>query len=98
MNILGGGSDPVAAWMIQMQVASCLPCLLIMQKPRDLVYSLKIRPKCEMFNNEKIAEQRSSVWILIFIVEIIREEDILRGPKSLSFLIIIAANLWLRQI
>ncbi|HOK42124.1 MAG TPA: ATPase, T2SS/T4P/T4SS family, partial [Thermoclostridium caenicola] len=62
VNILGEvATDPVAAWMVQMaQVASLFTLFTHHAKTtRDLVYSLRNSLlKCEMFNNEKIAEQQ----------------------------------------
>jgi len=62
VNILGEvATDAVAAWMIQMaQVASLFTLFTHHAKTtKDLVYSLRNSLlKCEMFNNEKIAEQQ----------------------------------------
>ena len=62
VNILGEvATDPVAAWMVQMsQVASLFTLFTHHAKTtRDLVYSLRNSLlKCEMFTNEKIAEQQ----------------------------------------
>ena len=62
VNILGEvATDPVAAWLVQMsQVASLFTLFTHHAKTsRDLVYSLRNSLlKCEMFTNEKIAEQQ----------------------------------------
>lgn len=62
VNILGEvATDEVSAWMIQMaQVASLFTLFTHHAKTtRDLVLSLRNSLlKCEMFNNEKIAEQQ----------------------------------------
>lgn len=62
VNILGEvATDAVAAWMVQMaQVASLFTLFTHHAKTtKDLVYSLRNSLlKCEMFNNEKIAEQQ----------------------------------------
>ncbi len=76
VNILGEvASDPVAAWMIQMaQVASLFTLFTHHAKTtRDLVYSLRNSLlKCEMFNNEKIAEQQV-VSVLDFDIHLMRD-------------------------
>lgn len=76
VNILGEvATDPVAAWMIQMsQVASLFTLFTHHAKtPKDLIYSLRNSLlKCEMFNNEKIAEQQV-VSVLDFDIHLIRD-------------------------
>lgn len=76
VNILGEvATDPVAAWMIQMsQVASLFTLFTHHAKTtRDLVYSLRNSLlKCEMFNNEKIAEQQV-VSVLDFDIHLVRD-------------------------
>lgn len=76
VNILGEvATDPVAAWMIQMsQVASLFTLFTHHAKTtRDLVYSLRNSLlKCEMFNNEKIAEQQV-VSVLDFDIHLARD-------------------------
>lgn len=75
VNILGEvATDPVAAWMIQMaQVASLFTLFSHHAKTtRDLIYSLRNSLlKCEMFNNEKIAEQQV-VSVLDFDIHLAR--------------------------
>lgn len=68
-------TDPVAAWMIQMaQVASLFTLFTHHAKTtKDLVYSLRNSLlKCEMFNNEKIAEQQV-VSVLDFDIHLARD-------------------------
>lgn len=76
VNILGEvATDPVAAWMIQMaQVASLFTLFTHHAKTtRDLIYSLRNSLlKCEMFNNEKIAEQQV-VSVLDFDIHLTRD-------------------------
>lgn len=76
VNILGEvATDPVAAWMIQMsQVASLFTLFTHHAKTsRDLIYSLRNSLlKCEMFNNEKIAEQQV-VSVLDFDIHLVRD-------------------------
>lgn len=76
VNILGEvATDEVAAWMIQMaQVASLFTLFTHHAKTtRDLVYSLRNSLlKCEMFNNEKIAEQQV-VSVLDFDIHLSRD-------------------------
>lgn len=76
VNILGEvATDPVAAWMIQMsQVASLFTLFTHHAKTtKDLVYSLRNSLlKCEMFNNEKIAEQQV-VSVLDFDIHLARD-------------------------
>lgn len=76
VNILGEvATDPVAAWMIQMsQVASLFTLFTHHAKTtKDLIYSLRNSLlKCEMFNNEKIAEQQV-VSILDFDIHLVRD-------------------------
>lgn len=76
VHILGEvATDPVAAWMIQMsQVASLFTLFTHHAKTtRDLVYSLRNSLlKCEMFNNEKIAEQQV-VSVLDFDIHLVRD-------------------------
>ena len=76
VNILGEvATDPVAAWMIQMaQVASLFSLFTHHAKTtKDLVYSLRNSLlKCEMFNNEKIAEQQV-VSVLDFDIHLARD-------------------------
>ncbi len=76
VNILGEvATDPVAAWMIQMaQVASLFTLFTHHAKTtRDLVYSLRNSLlKCEMFNNEKIAEQQV-ISVLDFDIHLARD-------------------------
>ena len=76
VNILGEvATDPVAAWMVQMaQVASLFTLFTHHAKTtRDLVYSLRNSLlKCEMFNNEKIAEQQV-VSVLDFDIHLARD-------------------------
>lgn len=76
VHILGEvATDPVAAWMIQMsQVASLFTLFTHHAKTtRDLVYSLRNSLlKCEMFNNEKIAEQQV-VSVLDFDIHLARD-------------------------
>jgi len=76
VNILGEvATDPVAAWMIQMaQVASLFTLFTHHAKTtRDLIYSLRNSLlKCEMFNNEKIAEQQV-VSVLDFDIHLARD-------------------------
>ena len=78
VNILGEvATDPVAAWMIQMsQVASLFTLFTHHAKTsRDLVYSLRNSLlKCEMFNNEKIAEQQV-VSVLDFDIHLARNYE-----------------------
>lgn len=78
VNILGEvATDPVAAWMIQMsQVASLFTLFTHHAKTtRDLVYSLRNSLlKCEMFNNEKIAEQQV-VSVLDFDIHLARDYE-----------------------
>lgn len=76
VNILGEvATDPVAAWMIQMaQVASLFTLFTHHAKTTsDLIYSLRNSLlKCEMFNNEKIAEQQV-VSVLDFDIHLSRD-------------------------
>lgn len=76
VNILGEvATDPVAAWMIQMaQVASLFTLFTHHAKTtRDLVYSLRNSLlKCEMFTNEKIAEQQV-VSVLDFDIHLAKD-------------------------
>lgn len=76
VNILGEvATDPVATWMIQMaQVASLFTLFTHHAKTtRDLVFSLRNSLlKCEMFNNEKIAEQQV-VSVLDFDIHLARD-------------------------
>ena len=76
VNILGEvATDPVAAWMVQMaQVASLFTLFTHHAKTtRDLVYSLRNSLlKCEMFSNEKIAEQQV-VSVLDFDIHLARD-------------------------
>jgi len=76
VNILGEvATDPVAAWMVQMaQVASLFTLFTHHAKTtRDLVYSLRNSLlKCEMFTNEKIAEQQV-VSVLDFDIHLARD-------------------------
>lgn len=76
VNILGEvATDPVAAWMIQMaQVASLFTLFTHHAKTtRDLVYSLRNSLlKCEMFSNERIAEQQV-VSVLDFDIHLSRD-------------------------
>lgn len=76
VNILGEvATDPVAAWMIQMaQVASLFTLFTHHAKtPKDLIYSLRNSLlKCEMFNNERIAEQQV-VSVLDFDIHLVRD-------------------------
>lgn len=76
VNILGEvATDPVAAWMVQMsQVASLFTLFTHHAKTtRDLVYSLRNSLlKCEMFTNEKIAEQQV-VQALDFDIHLARD-------------------------
>ncbi len=76
VNILGEvATDPVAAWMIQMaQVASLFTLFTHHAKTsKDLVYSLRNSLlKCEMFNNERIAEQQV-VSVLDFDIHLARD-------------------------
>lgn len=78
VNILGEvATDPVAAWMIQMsQVASLFTLFTHHAKTtRDLVYSLRNSLlKCEMFSNEKIAEQQV-VSVLDFDIHLARDYE-----------------------
>jgi len=78
VNILGEvATDPVAAWMIQMaQVASLFTLFTHHAKTtRDLVYSLRNSLlKCEMFTNEKIAEQQV-VSVLDFDIHLARDYE-----------------------
>ena len=78
VNILGEvATDSVAAWMIQMsQVASLFTLFTHHAKTtRDLVYSLRNSLlKCEMFNNEKIAEQQV-VSVLDFDIHLARNYE-----------------------
>ena len=78
VNILGEvATDPVAAWMIQMsQVASLFTLFTHHAKTtRDLVYSLRNSLlKCEMFNNEKIAEHQV-VSVLDFDIHLARDYE-----------------------
>jgi len=78
VNILGEvATDPVAAWMIQMsQVASLFTLFTHHAKTtRDLVYSLRNSLlKCEMFTNEKIAEQQV-VSVLDFDIHLARNYE-----------------------
>lgn len=76
VNILGEvATDPVAAWLVQMsQVASLFTLFTHHAKTtRDLVYSLRNSLlKCEMFTNEKIAEQQV-VSVLDFDIHLVRD-------------------------
>ncbi|NLM73514.1 MAG: Flp pilus assembly complex ATPase component TadA [Clostridiaceae bacterium] len=76
VNILGEvATDPVAAWMIQMaQVASLFTLFTHHAKTsKDLIYSLRNSLlKCEMFNNERIAEQQV-VSVLDFDIHLARD-------------------------
>lgn len=76
VNILGEvATDEVSAWMIQMaQVASLFTLFTHHAKTtRDLVLSLRNSLlKCEMFNNEKIAEQQV-VSVLDFDIHLSRD-------------------------
>ncbi|MGI6085579.1 MAG: pilus assembly protein CpaF [Acetivibrionales bacterium] len=76
VNILGEvATDPVAAWMIQMsQVASLFTLFTHHAKTtRDLVHSLRNSLlKCEMFSNEKIAEQQV-VSVLDFDIHLAKD-------------------------
>ena len=76
VNILGEvATDPVAAWMIQMaQVASLFTLFTHHAKTtRDLVFALRNSLlKCEMFTNEKIAEQQV-VSVLDFDIHLARD-------------------------
>lgn len=76
VNILGEvATDPVAAWLVQMsQVASLFTLFTHHAKTtRDLVYSLRNSLlKCEMFTNEKIAEQQV-VSVLDFDIHLARD-------------------------
>lgn len=84
VNILGEvATDPVAAWMVQMaQVASLFTLFTHHAKTtRDLVYSLRNSLlKCEMFNNEKIAEQQV-VSVLDFDIHLARD---FRGKRYIE--------------
>ncbi len=76
VNILGEvATDPVAAWMIQMaQVASLFTVFTHHAKTvHDLVLSLRNSLlKCEVFNNEKVAEQQV-VQVLNFDIHLTRD-------------------------
>ena len=84
VNILGEvATDSVAAWMIQMsQVASLFTLFTHHAKTtHDLVYSLRNSLlKCEMFNNEKIAEQQV-VSVLDFDIHLVRDS---RGKRYIE--------------
>ncbi|HOQ76450.1 MAG TPA: ATPase, T2SS/T4P/T4SS family [Thermoclostridium sp.] len=84
VNILGEvATDPVAAWMVQMsQVASLFTLFTHHAKTtRDLVYSLRNSLlKCEMFTNEKIAEQQV-VSVLDFDIHLARD---FRGKRYIE--------------
>lgn len=76
VNILGEvATDPVAAWMIQMaQVASLFTLFTHHAKTtKDLIYSLRNSLlKCEMFSNERVAEQQV-VSVLNFDIHLNRD-------------------------
>lgn len=76
VNILGEvATDPVAAWMIQMaQVASLFTLFTHHARTvKDLVMALRNSLlKCEIFNNEKVAEQQV-VQVLNFDIHLERD-------------------------
>lgn len=78
VNILGEvATDPVAAWMIQMaQVASLFTLFTHhAKKVEDLVMALRNSLlKCEVFNNEKVAEQQV-VQVLNFDIHLERNYE-----------------------
>lgn len=78
VNILGEvATDPIASWMIQMaQIASLFTLFTHHAKtPKDLIYSLRNSLlKCEMFNNERIAEQQV-VSVLDFDIHLARDYE-----------------------
>jgi pilus assembly protein CpaF len=78
VNILGEiATDPVASWMVQMaQVASLFTLFTHHAKTTpDLIYSLRNSLlKCEMFNNEKIAEQQV-ISVLDFDIHLAKDYE-----------------------
>jgi len=95
VNILGEvATDEVSAWMIQMaQVASLFTLFTHHAKTtRDLVLSLRNSLlKCEMFNNEAIAEQQV-VSVLDFDIHLTRDVGGRRYIERITEIIATASN------